>query len=135
MRPRLADQPGGSRSTPWFRAFWIKHPGAEPDSNPRQRSLTTHQPLRHSNVLLAGAFLVIHGLPPAPPGAGYQFWFICADSMVRGSEILVAGAGSTMFTTGMPETGGAVLGAALTVKPLGVSTGPPQGKELAHLVL
>jgi hypothetical protein len=26
-----------------------------------------HQPLRHSNVLLAGAFLVIHDLPPAPP--------------------------------------------------------------------
>jgi hypothetical protein len=40
-----------------------------------------------------------------------------------------------MFTTGMPETGGAVLGAALTVEPLGVATGPPQGKELAHLML
>ena len=78
---------------------------------------------------------MIHGLPPAPPGAGYQFWFICADGMARGSEILVARPGSMMFTTGMPETGGAVLGGALTVEPLGVSTGPPQGKELAHLVL
>jgi anti-sigma-K factor RskA len=79
--------------------------------------------------------VVVHGLPPAPPGAGYQFWFICEDGMVRGSEILTAGAGPVMFTTGMPETGGAVLGAALTVEPLGVAKGPPQGKELAHLML
>ncbi len=79
--------------------------------------------------------VVVHGLPPAPAGTGYQFWFICADGMVRGSGILVAGAGSTMFTTGMPKTGGAVLGAALTMEPLGAATGPPQGKELAHLML
>lgn len=79
--------------------------------------------------------VVVHGLPPAPPGTGYQFWFICADGMVRGSAILVAGPGSTMFTTGMPKTGGAVLGAALTMEPLGAATGPPQGKELAHLML
>jgi hypothetical protein len=40
-----------------------------------------------------------------------------------------------MFTTGMPETGGAVLGAALTMEPVGAATGPPRGKELAHLML
>jgi anti-sigma-K factor RskA len=79
--------------------------------------------------------VVVHGLPPAPPGTGYQFWFICADGMVRGSAILAGGAGSMMFTTGMPETGGAVLGAALTMEPLGAATGPPRGKELAHLML
>ena len=79
--------------------------------------------------------VVVHGLPPAPAGTGYQFWFICADGMVRGSAILVPGAGSTMFTTGMPETGGAVLGAALTVEPLGAATGPPRGRQLAHLML
>jgi anti-sigma-K factor RskA len=79
--------------------------------------------------------VVVHGLPAAPAGTGYQFWFICADGMVRGSTILASGAGSTMFTTGMPETGGAVLGAALTVEPLGAATGPPRGKELAHLRL
>lgn len=78
--------------------------------------------------------VVVHGLPPAPPGTGYQFWFICTDGMVRGSTIL-ADAGSMMFTTGMPETGGAVLGAALTMEPLGVATGPPRGKKLAHLML
>ena len=79
--------------------------------------------------------VVVHGLPPAPPGTGYQFWFICADGMVRGSAILAGGAGSMMFTTGMPKTGGAVLGAALTMEPLGAATGPPRGKELAHLML
>lgn len=79
--------------------------------------------------------VVVHGLPPAPPGTGYQFWFICADGMVRGSAILAGGAESMMFTTGMPKTGGAVLGAALTMEPLGAATGPPQGKELAHLML
>jgi anti-sigma-K factor RskA len=79
--------------------------------------------------------VVVHGLPPAPPGTGYQFWFVCTDGMVRGSGFLVAGAGSTMFTTGMPKTGGAVLGAALTVEPLDAATGPPRGKQVAHLLL
>ena len=79
--------------------------------------------------------VVVHGLPPAPPGTGYQFWFVCADGMVRGSGFLGTGAGSTMFTTGMPKTGGAVLGAALTVEPLDAASGPPRGKQLAHLLL
>ena len=79
--------------------------------------------------------VVVHGLPPAPPGTGYQFWFVCTDGMVRGSGFLGAGAGPTMFTTGMPETGGAVLGAALTVEPLDATAGPPRGKQLAHLLL
>jgi anti-sigma-K factor RskA len=79
--------------------------------------------------------VVVHGLPPAPPGTGYQFWFVCTDGMVRGSGFLGAGAGPTMFTTGMPKTGGAVLGAALTVEPLDAATGPPRGKQLAHLLL
>jgi anti-sigma-K factor RskA len=79
--------------------------------------------------------VVVHGLPPAPPGTGYQFWFVCAEGMVRGPGIPVVGAGPMMFTTGMPETGGAVLGAALTVEPLDTQTGPPRGKQLAHLLL
>ena len=79
--------------------------------------------------------VVVHGLPPAPPGTGYQFWFVCADGMVRGSAFLAADEGPMMFTTGMPETGGAVLGAALTVEPLDAATGPPRGKQLAHLLL
>jgi anti-sigma-K factor RskA len=79
--------------------------------------------------------VVVHGLPPAPPGTGYQFWFVCTDGMVRGSGFLVPGAGPTMFTTGMPKTGGAVLGAALTVEPLDAATGPPRGQQVAHLLL
>ncbi len=79
--------------------------------------------------------VVAHGLPPAPPGKRYQFWFIRDDGMVRGAEINPAQAGPQMFTTGMPEGGGTVLGAALTVEPLEATDGPPQGPELAHLML
>jgi anti-sigma-K factor RskA len=79
--------------------------------------------------------VVIHGLPPAPAGTRYQFWFICADGMVRGSEIPSLDSRPTMFTTGMPPTGGAVLGAALTMEPMDANSGPPRGKTLAHLML
>jgi len=79
--------------------------------------------------------VVVHGLPPAPAGGRYQFWFICADEMVRGAEVRVDPARPMMFTTGMPERGGTVMGAALTVEPVGATDGPPQGKPLAHLML
>jgi anti-sigma-K factor RskA len=79
--------------------------------------------------------VVVHGLPPAPPGTRYQFWFICADGMVRGSAIPGGGSLPTMFTTGMPPNGGAVLGAALTMEPMDADSGPPRGKTLVHLML
>lgn len=79
--------------------------------------------------------VVVHGLPPAPPGGRYQFWFICADGMVRGAEVQMDRSGPMMFTTGMPETGCEVTGAALTVEPAGGNDGPPRGKSLAHLML
>ncbi len=79
--------------------------------------------------------VVVHGLPPAPVGARYQFWFICAEGMVRGAEVRVDRAGPMIFTTGMPERGGTVMGAALTVEPVDATDGPPQGKRLAHLML
>lgn len=79
--------------------------------------------------------VVVHGLPPAPAGTAYQFWFICSDGMVRGARMLQAGDSPMMFTTGMPERGGAVLGAALTVEPMDADSGPPRGKQLAHLML
>jgi hypothetical protein len=79
--------------------------------------------------------VVVHGLPPAPAGTAYQFWFICSDGMVRGARVLQAGDRPMMFTTGMPERGGTVLGAALTVEPMDADSGPPQGKQLAHLML
>jgi len=79
--------------------------------------------------------VVVHGLPPAPSGARYQFWFISAEGMVRGAEVPVQPARPVIFTTDMPKTGGAVMGAALTIEPLGATDGPPQGKQLAHLML
>ena len=47
--------------------------------------------------------VVVHGLPPAPPGYRYQFWFICDDGMVRGNEVQASTSRPTMFTTGMPQ--------------------------------
>jgi Anti-sigma-K factor rskA len=79
--------------------------------------------------------VVVHGLPPAPAGGRYQFWFITADGMVRGAEVRMGPGGSMMFTTGMPETGGKVMGAALTMEPMDNGDGPPRGKPLAHLML
>lgn len=79
--------------------------------------------------------VVVQGLPPAPAGARYQFWFICADGMVRGAEVPASQKRPMMFTTGMPETGGEVMGAALTVEPEGSAGGPPRGRSLVHLML
>ena len=81
--------------------------------------------------------VVIHGLPPAAAGHRYQFWFICADTMVRGTEVAVDTLRPTMFTTGMPQPQScpAVKGAALTEEPIADGQGPPRGKSLAHLML
>lgn len=79
--------------------------------------------------------VVVTGLPPAPKGERYQFWFICDDGMVRGAEVKPGGATPAILTLGMPEEGGAVLGASLTMEPMDATTGPPRGHELAHLML
>jgi hypothetical protein len=79
--------------------------------------------------------VVLHGLPPAPAGEKYQFWFICSDGMVRGAELRPTGDGSVILTLGMPPEGGQVLGAALSVEPAGNASNVPRGKELAHLML
>ena len=79
--------------------------------------------------------VVIHDLPQLPPGERYQFWFICDDGMVRGAEVHTSPEHPAVLTMGMPKEGGNVLGAALTVEPVGATTGPPQGQVLAHLML
>jgi anti-sigma-K factor RskA len=81
--------------------------------------------------------VVIHGLPAASPGHQYQFWFICGDGMVRGTEVDADVRKPTMFTTGMPrpESCAEVKGAALTEEPVSDGQGPPKGKALAHLML
>lgn len=79
--------------------------------------------------------VVLHGLPPAPPGEKYQFWFVCDDGMVRGAEIVTVAGRPSFVTLGMPAKSGNVLGAALSMEPLTNAGNTPQGKELAHLTL
>ena len=79
--------------------------------------------------------VVLHGLPPAPAGMAYQFWFICVDGMVKSVELKPLGDGPLFVTLGMPSSGGAVLGAALSVERLGSVGSEPQGTELVHLML
>lgn len=78
--------------------------------------------------------VVMHGLPPAPAGTRYQFWFVTSDGMVRGATVQPNDGRSAQVTLGMPARG-AVMGAALTMEPMGNTDGPPQGKQLAHLML
>ena len=79
--------------------------------------------------------VVMHGLPPAPPGEAYQFWFICADGMVRGGTLTPDPARPAFMTLEMPKVGGAVMGASLTMEPSSNVSAIPRGKELAHLML
>lgn len=79
--------------------------------------------------------VVVHDLPQLPPGEHYQFWFITDDGMVRGTQVETNPEHPAVMTMGMPKEGGNVLGAALSVEPAGVTTGPPQGEVLAHLML
>jgi hypothetical protein len=79
--------------------------------------------------------VVVHGLPPAPPGETYQFWFIAADGMVRGATVTSDPSRPAFFTLEMPKEGGEVMGAALTMEPMNNQSAEPRGKELAHLML
>jgi hypothetical protein len=84
--------------------------------------------------------VVIHGLPPAPAGRRYQFWFICAESadrMVRGAAVAADTLRPTIFATDMPEQEAcrSVIGAALTEEPAADGQGPPRGRELAQVML
>ncbi len=79
--------------------------------------------------------VVLHGLPPAPAGMAYQFWFICSDGMVKSVELTPLGAGPLFVTLGMPSGGGQVVGAALSVERLGSVGQEPKGRELVHLML
>jgi anti-sigma-K factor RskA len=79
--------------------------------------------------------VVVHGLPPAPPSGRYQFWFICAEGMVRGAEVRMPGSKPANFTTDMPTVPCTVQGAALSVEPMDATSGPPKGEMIAHLML
>jgi hypothetical protein len=55
--------------------------------------------------------------------------------MVRGTPVNADPSKPVIFTTGMPATGGDVMGAALTLEPNDSTDGPPRGEMLAELML
>jgi anti-sigma-K factor RskA len=78
--------------------------------------------------------VVMHGLPAAPPGSVYQFWFITDSGMVRSVELFCDDRRPAFATVGMPKTPAAIMGAALTVEPAARRSDEPSGRELAHVM-
>lgn len=77
--------------------------------------------------------VIVHGLPPAPPGSVYQFWFITETGMVRSVEVDAETARPAFLTLPMPPVASPVMGAALTVESAVNRSPEPQGPELAHV--
>ncbi|HEX5387523.1 MAG TPA: anti-sigma factor [Gemmatimonadales bacterium] len=78
--------------------------------------------------------VVMHGLPPAPAGEVYQFWFITGSGMVRSAELRSGGSGAALAMVSMPKVPGPVMGAALSVEPaVSRSVDQPTGPMLAHI--
>jgi hypothetical protein len=78
--------------------------------------------------------VVMHGLPPAPPGEVYQFWFITGSGMVRSVALRMEDARPAFATVPMPGVAAPVMGAALTVEPVSAPAPEPKGPMLAHLL-
>lgn len=78
--------------------------------------------------------VIVHGLPPAPSGNVYQFWFITQNGMVRSVEVNPDTARPAFMTVPMPSVKAPVMGAALTVEPMVNRSPEPRGVQLAHLV-
>lgn len=79
--------------------------------------------------------VVVHGIPAAPVGEAYHFWFICPDGLVKGAEVNVDPTHPAILTLTLPEDFGPVYGASLTMESLTNVSSTPKGKELAHLRL
>jgi len=77
--------------------------------------------------------VIVHGLPPAPSGNVYQFWFITETGMVRSVEVKADPSRPAIFTLPMPPVPAPVMGAALTVEPAVSRSSEPQGPQLAHV--
>jgi hypothetical protein len=78
--------------------------------------------------------VVVHGLPPAPAGNVYQFWFITTTGMGRSVEVDANPLHPAILTVGMPGESSPVMGAALTVEPAVNRSPEPQGMQLAHVM-
>jgi hypothetical protein len=77
--------------------------------------------------------VIVHGLPPAPSGNVYQFWFITESGMVRSVEVNADTARPAFLTLPMPPVPAPVMGAALTIEPAVNRSSEPQGPQLAHV--
>lgn len=77
--------------------------------------------------------VIIHGLPPAPAGSKYQFWFITETGMVRSVEVNADTRRPAFMTLPMPRVAAAVMGAALTMEPMANGSNEPKGVTLAHV--
>jgi hypothetical protein len=78
--------------------------------------------------------VIVHGLPPAPTGNVYQFWFITETGMVRSVEVHADMRRPAFMTLPMPGVAAPVMGAALTMEPVVNRSSEPKGVTLAHLV-
>jgi hypothetical protein len=77
--------------------------------------------------------VIVHGLPPAPAGNVYQFWFITETGMVRSVEVNADTSRPAFLTLPMPPVPAPVMGAALTVEPAVSRSSEPEGPQLAHV--
>jgi hypothetical protein len=77
--------------------------------------------------------VVVHGLPAAPAGSVYQFWFVTESGMVKSVSLPMDGSRPAFATVSMPDTPAPVMGAALTVEPMLAQSDEPQGREIAHV--
>lgn len=77
--------------------------------------------------------VIVHGLPPAPSGSKYQFWFITEAGMVRSVEVDADTRRPTFLTLPMPGVAAPVMGAALTMEPMTNGSNQPEGVTLAHV--
>jgi len=78
--------------------------------------------------------VIVHGLPPAPVGNKYQFWFITESGMVRSVEVNAEMERPAFMTLPMPGVAAPVMGAALTMEPVVNRSDEPRGPTLAHVV-
>ena len=78
--------------------------------------------------------VVMHGLPPAPPGEVYQFWFITRGGMVRSVTLRMEDQRPAFATVPMPGVAAPVTGAALTVEQASAPAPEPKGELLAHVL-
>ena len=78
--------------------------------------------------------VIVHGLPPAPAGSKYQFWFITETGMVRSVEVNADTRRPAFMTLPMPGVAAPVMGAALTMESVVNHSEEPKGVTLAHVV-